>query len=301
MRHHKLDTLYLMRLLVAIVRCGSFAAAAAQLGITPSKASKDLRHLEQSLGSVLLSRTTRRVQLTDAGELAYRQADQMIALHEQLLDGLQRRRSALCGELRITAPDLWGEVVLTPVLLRFRADHPEVRIIADFSNTPADLLRDNLHVAFRSTELGTQPYLARPIAVDDLVLCASADYLDRHPPLTTPQDLHQHSLITRSQEYGRHERWPLLAQGREIPLEVAGELAFSSKKAIHQGMRQGLGIARLPRYLVAAELAEGVVREVLPDYRPKGAHFYALYTQRRAESALVGHFLDYVIDALTPS
>ena len=115
MRHHKLDTLYLMRLLVAIVRCGSFAAAAAQLGITPSKASKDLRHLEQSLGSVLLSRTTRRVQLTDAGELAYRQADQMIALHEQLLDGLQRRRSALCGELRITAPDLWGEVVLTPV------------------------------------------------------------------------------------------------------------------------------------------------------------------------------------------
>ena len=97
MRHHKLDTLYLMRLLVAIVRCGSFAAAAAQLGITPSKASKDLRHLEQSLGSVLLSRTTRRVQLTDAGELAYRQADQMIALHEQLLDGLQRRRSALCG------------------------------------------------------------------------------------------------------------------------------------------------------------------------------------------------------------
>lgn len=272
MSHHKLDTLYLMRLLVAIVRCGSFAAAAAQLGITPSKASKDLRHLEQSLGSVLLSRTTRRVQLTDAGELAYRQADQMIALHEQLLDGLQRRRSALCGELRITAPDLWGEVVLTPVLLRFRADHPEVRIIADFSNTPADLLRDNLHVAFRSTELGTQPYLARPIAVDDLVLCASADYLDRHPPLTTPQDLHQHSLITRSQEYGRHQ--------------VARQAGYPQS---------------LAHPLVAAELAEGVVREVLPDYRPKGAHFYALYTQRRAESALVGHFLDYVIEALTPS
>jgi DNA-binding transcriptional LysR family regulator len=137
--------------------------------------------------------------------------------------------------------------------------------------------------------------------VDDLVLCASADYLDRHPPLSEPQDLQQHPLITRCQEYSRHERWTLLAQGREIPLEVAGEQAFSSKRAIHQAMRQGLGIARLPRYLVAAELAEGVVREVLPDYRPKGAHFYALYTQRRAESALVGHFLDYVIEALTPS
>ena len=238
------------------------------------------------------------MQLTDAGELAYHQADQMIALHERLLDGLQRRHSALCGELRITAPDLWGEVVLTPVLLRFRADHPDVRLIADFSNTPADLLRDNLHVAFRSTELCAEPYLARPIGPDELVLCASADYLDNHPPLTTPQDLQQHSLITRSQEYGRHERWTLLTQGRELPLEVAGELAFSSKKAIHEAMRQGLGIARLPRYLVATELAKGTVREVLPGYRPKGAHFYALYTQRRAESALVGHFLDYVIDAL---
>ncbi|MGK4475087.1 LysR family transcriptional regulator [Aeromonas molluscorum] len=301
MSNHKLDTLYLMRLLIAIVRCGSFAAAAAHLGITPSKASKDLRHLEQHLGSELLSRTTRRVQLTDAGELAYRQADQMIALHEQLLDGLQRRRSALCGELRITAPDLWGEVVLTPVLLRFRASHPEVRLIADFSNHPADLLRDNLHVAFRSTELNAEPYLARPIGPDELVLCASAAYLDTHPPLATPQDLHQHSLITRSQEYSRHERWTLLDQGREIPLEVAGELAFSSKRAIHEAMRQGLGIARLPRYLLAGELADGTVREVLPAYRPKGSHFYALYTQRRAESALVGHFLDYVIGELTAS
>lgn len=298
MGNHKLDTLYLMRLLVTITRFGSFAAAATHLGITPSKASKDLRHLEQSLGTVLLSRTTRKVQLTDAGELAYRQADQMIALHEQLLEGLQRNRAALSGELRITAPDLWGEVVLTPVLLRFRATHPDVRLIVDFSNRTADLLRDNLHVAFRSTELGTEPYLARPVARNELVLCASDTYLASRPPLTRPQDLQQHSLITRSQDYSRHERWTLLHKGSEIPLEVAGELAFSNKKAIHAAMRQGLGIACLPRYLVARELADGTLCEVLPAYRPKGAHFYALYTQRRAESALVGHFLDYVIDEL---
>ncbi len=298
MGNHKLDTLYLMRLLVAITRFGSFAAAATHLGITPSKASKDLRHLEQSLGTVLLNRTTRKVQLTDAGELAYRQADQMIALHEQLLEGLQRNRAALSGELRITAPDLWGEVVLTPVLLRFRATHPDVRLIVDFSNRTADLLRDNLHVAFRSTELGTEPYLARLVSRDDLVLCASDTYLASRPPLTRPQDLQQHSLITRSQDYSRHERWTLLHKGSEIPLEVAGELAFSNKKAIHAAMRQGLGIACLPRYLVARELADGTLCEVLPAYRPKGTHFYALYTQRRAESALVGHFLDYVIDEL---
>ena len=110
MSHHKLDTLYLMRLLVAIVRCGSFAAAAARLGITPSKASKDLRHLEQSLGSVLLSRTTRRVQLTDAGELAYRQADQMIALHEQCwtaCSAAARHCAGSCASRRRISGEKW--------------------------------------------------------------------------------------------------------------------------------------------------------------------------------------------------
>ncbi|BFL82592.1 hypothetical protein LFREDSHE_10420 [Shewanella baltica] len=108
MKHHKLDTLYLMRLLVTIVRFDSFALAAEHLGITPSKASKDLKYLEHTLGAVLLNRTTRKLHLTDAGELTYRQADQMITLHEQLVDGLNHRRNSLCGELRITAPTLWG-------------------------------------------------------------------------------------------------------------------------------------------------------------------------------------------------
>ena len=225
---------------------------------------------------MLLSRTTRRVQLTDAGELAYRQADQMIALHEQLLDGLQRRRSALCGSCASRRRSLGrsgadsGAAALSP-------DHPEVRIIADFSNTPADLLRDNLHVAFRSTELGTQPHLARPIAVDDLVLCASADYLDRHPPLTTPQDLHPAQPHHPQPGVRPPRALAPACPGARIPLEVAGELAFSSKKAIHQGMRQGLGIARLPRYLVAAELAEGWCAKCCRTIAPGGPFLRPLY------------------------
>lgn len=295
MSQHKLDTLYLMRLLVSIVRFGSFARAAEHLGITPSKASKDLRYLEQSLGTMLLNRTTRRLQLTDAGELTYRQADQMLALHEQLLDGLQNRRECLSGELRITAPMLWGEVMLTPMLLKFRQQHPSVRLVTDFSNRTSDLLRDNIHVAFRSTELNREPYLARFIAKDEMVLCASKAYMSDKSALCRPEELHQHSLITRCTDYSRHERWTLMDKGKELHMDVAGELAFSHKQAIYAAMQQGFGIAILPRYLVADELLAGTVVEVLPDFRPKGASFYALYTQRRAESALVTHFIDFVI------
>lgn len=298
MNNHKLDTLYLMRLLVTIVRFDSFALAAEHLGITPSKASKDLKYLEHTLGTVLLNRTTRKLHLTDAGELTYRQAEQMITLHEQLIDGLHNRRNSLCGELRITAPTLWGEIMLTPVLLKFRASHPQVRLITDFSNLKSDLQRDNIHVAFRSTELNNEPYMARFIAQDEMVLCAADTYLLQYPPLTHPKDLLTHSLITRCTDYSRYEQWTLLDNGKELAVKVAGELAFSNKQAIHAAMLQGFGIAQLPRYLVADELEQGIVREVLPAYRPKGANFYALYTQRRAESALITHFVEYVIQSL---
>jgi DNA-binding transcriptional LysR family regulator len=298
MNNHKTDTLYLMRLLVAIVRFDSFALAAEHLGITPSKASKDIKYLEHTLGVVLLNRTTRKLHLTDAGELTFSQAEQLITLHEQLIDGLNNRRNALSGELRISAPTLWGEIILTPILLKFRAEHPQVRLITDFSNHKSDLHRDNIHVVFRSTELNNEPYMARFIAKDEMVLCATDEYLLQNKALTHPEDLKTHSLITRCNGYSRYEQWTLMDNDKELIVNVAGELAFSDKKVIHAAMLQGAGIAQLPRYLVASKLEQGTVREVLPAFRPKGASFYALYTQRRAESALVTHFVEYVTQSL---
>ncbi|GLT13804.1 LysR family transcriptional regulator [Vibrio algivorus] len=294
MSQNKLDNLYLMRLLVSIVQFESFTLAADHLGITPSKASKDLKYLEQNLGVVLLKRTTRKLHLTDAGELTYHHAEQMITLHEQLVDGLHSRRHSLCGELRITAPTLWGEIMLTPILLKFRATHPQVRLIVDFSNFTSDLQRENIHVAFRSTELNNEPYIARFIAKDEMVLCATKTYLLQSPPLVHPSDLQMHQLLTRCTNYSRYEQWILLDNEKELTVKVAGELSFSHKQAIYSAMKQGLGIALLPRYLIANDLEQGIVSEVLPKYRPKSSNFYAVYTQRRAESALITHFIEYV-------
>lgn len=159
MDHHKLDNLYLMRLFTLIVRLGSFAAAARQLQITAGKVSKDIHFLEQRLQTRLLHRTTRSLTLTDDGELYFQQAERILELNEQLLDSLSQRRHELAGELRITAPELWGELVLTPVLLGFKAKHPQVSIVAEFSNRAVDLLQDGFHIAFRSTRLSSEPIL----------------------------------------------------------------------------------------------------------------------------------------------
>ena len=298
---NKLDTLYLMKLFSAICQFGSFSAAAAQLQITASKATKDIQYLEQQVATTLLNRTTRNISLTDAGELYYLKSQEIIELHEQLLDSLRNQKHVLAGDLRIAAPELWGEVVLTPIMLAFKQRHPNVRFIADFSNEPSDLLRDNIHIAFRSTQLTSEPYIARYISDDDYVMCASPDYLTHSPDLTTPEDLLRHKLIVLSSK-GRITDKITFQRGDQILHQhLLWDMALTHKKAMMHAVTLGLGIAVLPRYLVAQALAQGTLVEVLSGYKIQGSSFYALYTQRRKDSNLVNQFIDFVIENVRAS
>ena len=179
--NHKLNHLYLMKLFVAIVQHGSFSRAAIALKVTATKASKDIRHLEKTLDSQLFNRTTRSVNLTDSGEVYFKSAIDILDLHSQMIDNINVMKSTLNGELRVTAPSLWGEVILVPIILLFKEIYPQVKFIADFSNDTNDIFRDNIHIAFRSTELENEPYLARFIAKDEYILCANPDYLSNNP------------------------------------------------------------------------------------------------------------------------
>jgi len=291
---HKLDHMHLMRLFVAINQHGSFASAAAHLNITATKASKDIRYLEESLETNLLHRTTRSLQLTDSGEVFFNKALEILELHGQLLDSINTMKTSLSGELRITAPELWGKIELLPLILAFKQIYPEVAFIAHFSNEPSDLNRDNFHIAFRSTELKNEPYLARHISRDESVLCASEHYLEVSPGVASPQDLDTQQMITLAQHNTHHDQISFIYHGQRLTQHVTGSLCFSNKEAIFETVKAGHGIAVLPKYLVQADITAGRLVEVLPDYQLESADFYALYTQKRKESALVNTFIDYV-------
>ncbi|NQZ83530.1 MAG: LysR family transcriptional regulator [Colwellia sp.] len=295
---HKLNHLYLMELFVAIVQHGSFTGAAKQLGITATKASKDVQYLEKSINTILLNRTTRSIHLTDAGEVYLNSALDILELHSQMIDNIDVMKTSLSGELRITAPVLWGEVVLAPLILVFNKKYPKVRFVADFSNEPIDIFRENIHIAFRSTELKNEPYLARYICKDEYVLCASREYLQRNTNTNTKikslVDLDDHQVIIFTQKGSVIDRFDFIYQQQSIQHHVKGSLSFNNKKAIHQAVIMDSGIAVLPKYLVAKELSSGEVIEVLPDHQIKSSSFYALYTQRRKESILVNTFIDFV-------
>ena len=290
----KLNQLYLMNLFIAIVQKGSFTGAARALDVAAAKASKDIQYLETSLDSILLSRSTRSLSITDAGELFYQSALDIVEMHSQMLDNLAMLKSNISGELRITAPALWGEVVLAPIIIAYKQSYPLVKFSADFTNEITDIFKANIHIAFRSTILRDEPYLARYIVDDELILCASKEYLSTKILPKTPRDLVELDFITLVGNENKFDGIDFIHKDQSIHQHLNGELLFNNKKVIYDTVKAGLGYAVLPKYLVLKELNSGSIVEILPDYKITGASFYALYTQRRKESALVNHFIDFV-------
>jgi DNA-binding transcriptional LysR family regulator len=284
-----------MRLLVAIVQYGSFSKAAAQLNITATKASKDIRYLETSLNISLLHRTTRSLHLTDAGEIFYANALTTLENHQQTLDKILNLQASVHGELRISAPDLWGQVVLTPIILAFKQRYPDVSFQAHYSNQQIDLHKTAIHIAFRSTQLKDQPYIARLIHTDTFSLCASHHYLEQHPTVKSPADLVNHNFITLLDNNQPIDHVVFNYAGKEIHQPINSQLAFSNKKDIFSAAKRDFGVAVLPTYLIKDAIQKGDIEEILTNYPIKSANFYALYTQRRKESALIDTFIQFVI------
>jgi len=196
--------------------------------------------------------------------------------------------------LRITAPALWGEVILAPIIIAYKQRFPLVKFSADFSNDTIDIFQENIHIAFRSTNLRDEPYLARYIGEDEFVLCASKEYLSSSIEPKIPQDLAFLNFVTLTSRGSQFDRIDFIYKDQAIHQHLKAELHFNNKQVIYETVKAGLGYAVLPRYLVNKEMELGSLVEMLPNYKIKGATFYALYTQRRKESALINHFIDFV-------
>ncbi|MCG8491330.1 MAG: LysR family transcriptional regulator [Sneathiellales bacterium] len=289
------DRMYLMELFVKILHHGSFKAAAVEMGITPSKATKDIQRLERSIGSPLLNRTTRSVGVTRAGEIYYEGAVGILSDFDRLNENLNFARNRISGELRVTAPLLWGDIVLTPIILEFRQQHPDVSIIANYTDQFVDLYRDNYHVAFRSTVPETEPYLFKPICPDTTVICASRQYLDECAPVNKPRDLERNHFITYGSDANhRYSKLVFTHNGKTETVRVTGKLSFSSMRSVFSAVLQHQGIASVPKYLAQPELDTGNLIEILTEYKLQRIWFNALYTERRNESQLLAKFIDFV-------
>ena len=250
-------------------RRGSFAAAARDLGGSPSTLAKSVARLEASLGVKLFHRTTRQVSLTADGERLFHRCERVLAEFEDLKADASGIRAAPSGTLRVDMPVFYGRRFVLPILARLQRAHPALVFELRFQDRFADLVKDGIDLAVRAGELSDSSLVARRIDSQELVLVASPAYLRTHGTPARVEDLAAHRAVAfRMPTSGRNRRWQLRQGRRVVELDPAPAAQISDTEALATAALLGLGLCQLPDYVVRDELARGKLVEVLAGHRP---------------------------------
>lgn len=218
-----------IRVFVASVETGSFSGAAARLGMSPKLASKYMAELEAQLGTQLLHRTTRRLGLTTAGEQLLSRAPDWLNELDEMTGELREARHGLSGTLRVSAPVTYGELLVMPMMRRFRAPHPDLVVDLRLSDRFVDLAAEGIDVAVRIGRLDTSALIARKLGQTSLLLVASPAHLDHAGRPEALDDLTHHTCIRDTNMRG-DGAWPLTLGGQMHRITVSGAYLVNSAR-----------------------------------------------------------------------
>lgn len=284
----------------AIVDTGSITAAAEQLGQTTSGVSRTLARLEEKLDTTLLRRTTRRISLTDEGELLLAHARRILAAMDEAEDQLARRRQTPSGRLRINAASPFMLHVLVPRIDAFRRAFPAIDLELNSDDLIIDLLEEDTDVAIRIGPLRDSTLTARALGGSGRRILASPEYLARHGTPARVEDLAAHTLLGFSQRDSLNQ-WPLRHADGDS-LHIRAQLHASSGETLRQLALEGAGIVCLADFMTEADRARGDFMQVLAaDTLDTRQAIHAVYYRNTALSARVGCFLDWLaVELLKP-
>jgi DNA-binding transcriptional LysR family regulator len=268
---------------VAVAKERSFTRAAAQLGVSQSALSHTVRGLEERLGLRLLTRTTRSVAPTEAGERLLRTAGPRLDEIEAEMAALGELRDKPSGTIRITAHDQAVRAVLWPALAQLLPDYPDIKveIVIDYGLT--DIVAERFDAGIRSGEMVAKDMIAVRIGPDmrSAVVGAPSYFVKRTRP-KTPQDLTTHACINlRLPTHGGLYTWEFEKGGREIRVKVEGQLVFNGTAPMLDAALSGFGLAYVPENTVQTHLADGSLIRVLADWCPPYPGYHLYYASRR--------------------
>ena len=272
----------------------SFTKAAAQLGISPSALSQTIRLLEDRLGVRLLTRTTRSVSPTEAGQKLLASIAPRFDEIRDALDQLSSFRDSPAGTIRITASETAAERLLWPRLMPVLRCYPEIALEISIDHGFRDIVADGFDAGVRLGESVERDMIALRIGPDArMIAVATPAYFATHPPPLTPKDLTAHRCINlRFVTSGALYAWEFQREGQAIRAKVEGQLTFNTVRTCLQATLDGFGIGFLPEEIVAPALAAGDLVQVLDDWcQPfPGPHLY--YPNRRQTSPAFRIILD---------
>ena len=285
-----------MTLFLRVLDLGSITAAAHSLDLSVAVASQRLKRLERDLGVRLLHRTTRRLHPTPEGAALAQQGRALVEDLEALGSGLRETATEIAGTLRVTLSASFGRQYVSPVLPQFLAAHPKVRISVHLSDQVVDLVSEGFDLAIRIGALEDSSLVARHIAANRRVLCASPDYLRRRGAPRVPQELGQHDCLLLFGSSGRQDVWRMHdAFGEEHAVRVHGRFESNYGELLRDASVAGEGIAIHSLWHIADDLRAGRLRVVLPDCRLATTAISAVMPQRRLVPPRVSAFVDFLI------
>ncbi|WP_437634576.1 LysR family transcriptional regulator [Sorangium sp. So ce854] len=284
---------------MAVVDEGSFIAGGQAMGLTRSAAGKAVNRLEDRLGVRLLNRTTRSLSLTDEGRVFYERGLQILAAVDDAEASVAGPSGTPRGLLRLTVPDAFGRLVVLPLLRKYLETWPEMKMEVSFTDRQADIIEEGFDLAVRIGEAPPDTRLvSRVVARYKALLCASPSYVaQRGEPLSIDELAGHDCLIFSSRN--RRQSWRFLGDdGSWVKAQGRSRLRLDSGEALRDAAVAGLGIAFLPDFLVAADLAAGRLQQVLPDLDAGDVKIVAIYPTRRLLEPRVRRFIDLMVEEL---
>jgi DNA-binding transcriptional LysR family regulator len=289
-----MDRLTGMEVFVRAVESGSFTAAGETMQMSSQLVGKHIQKLEQHLGVQLLHRSTRRQSLTDFGRIFYERAKIILSEVETAESMAAETRIVPSGRLRINAPVSFGMRTLSPRLPEFMKMYPDVSVDLTLTNRAVDLIEEGYDAVFRVGELSDSGLIARRLAPYRLVLSAAPSYLEKHGPLSSPQDLQRHECLGFAHTELR-THWTFEGpHGREV-VPVTSRLMVDHGEPLLSAALDGLGIMLQPMELVKESLDTGRLVELLPEYRVPARPLHILYAPDRRLTPKLRSFLDFAV------
>ena len=291
-----MDNYRAMAIFVQVVDHGSFSAAAKKLGITKSAVSQQINLLEEALGTRLLHRTTRQLNLTEAGEMYIEGCRQMIDAADganQLIGQYSKEPS---GTLKISCSHDFAADHLVPLLGPFMETYPKLSLEIDGSDEVINLVEERVDLAIRIGRMTESGWVARKIGEAEEIFIASPSYIERHGIPEKPSDLANHYWVAftrRTQPYQLLLKGPT---GTQQKVRLYGRAHTNSAPSMREMVKAGMGVGQILKLMVKQELESGQLVQILHEYRSEAAGIYAVYPQRSFLPLKVRAVIDYLVD-----
>jgi len=284
-----------MQIFVRVAELASFTKAADSLGLPKASISTAVQQLETLLGARLLHRTTRKVHMTQDGQVYYERCKDLLADMDELEGLFQLGASNLSGRLRVDMPSGMAKALVIPRLPQLLAQHPQLQVEISSTDRRVDVIREGFDCVIRVGKLSDSSLIARPLGALKLLNCVSPEYLLRCGTPHTLDDLEQHHLVHYVTTLGsKSPGFEYTEKGEQKFIAMAGNITVNNSDAYSAACLAGFGIAQIPRIGAQDYLAQGTLVEILENYRAQPMPVSLIYPNRRNLSRRVQLFMDWV-------